>query len=148
MRRILIAVVLILAFVADSEARGRRGRRTNFQPTPVESVDSKEVGKSSEALAEVNATRSARGLAPFIQDEGLTIAAQKCAAYRAARGIEGHVNDFSFVPAGTSATAAGCAAWPQEMGWGSCCTYENWRYAGAAWVIGRDGRRYMHLFVR
>jgi hypothetical protein len=30
----------------------------------------------------------------------------------------------------------------------SCCVYENYTYAGAAWVSGRDGRRYMHLFVR
>ena len=22
------------------------------------------------------------------------------------------------------------------------------RYAGAAWAMGRDGRRYMHLYVR
>ncbi len=24
----------------------------------------------------------------------------------------------------------------------------QWTYGGAAWAIGRDGRRYMHLFVR
>jgi len=38
--------------------------------------------------------------------------------------------------------------WPDGWGWGSCCTYERWVYAGAAWCIGPDGQRYMHLFVR
>ncbi len=37
---------------------------------------------------------------------------------------------------------------PGRRGFGACCSYENWNYAGAAAVIGRDGRRYMHLFVR
>jgi hypothetical protein len=111
--------------------------------------------RAEDALEEVNAYRAARGLRPFIRDDGLTQAAQGCADYRAERGITGHCNDFSFVPEGSMARAAGCAAWAPHWngeewvyGWGSCCTYENWTYAGAAYVIGRDGRRYMHLFVR
>ena len=103
----------------------------------------------SDALAEVNAARASRGLAPFIRDDGLMAAAQAAAEYRAARLIAGHTsNDFSFVPSGTSATAAGCAAWEPSLGWGSCCTYESWTYAGAGIAIGRDGRRYMHIHVR
>jgi hypothetical protein len=67
---------------------------------------------------------------------------------RAAHGIAGHTaNDFQFLPAGARADAAGCAAWPQGMGWGSCCTFENYTYAGAAYVLGSDGQRYMHLYV-
>jgi hypothetical protein len=101
------------------------------------------------ALAEVNAKRAARGLPPFAYDEGLTRAAQACAAFRAERGIAGHsANDFGFLPAGVRADAAGCAAWPAHMGWGSCCAYENWSHAGAAWATGRDGLRYMHLLCR
>jgi hypothetical protein len=104
---------------------------------------------ATDALDEVNAVRARRGLPAYQRDEALTVAASKAADFRAARHIAGHTsNDFGFVPSGTSATAAGCAAWTPGMGWGSCCTYERWRHAGAAWAMGRDGRRYMHLYVR
>jgi hypothetical protein len=104
---------------------------------------------SAEALDEVNATRAARGLRPFVRDDNLTSAATVCAEFRAARLIEGHTsNDFAALPRGTSATSAGCAAWEPSFGWGACCTYEGYTYAGAAYAMGRDGRRYMHLFVR
>ncbi|HLW64117.1 MAG TPA: CAP domain-containing protein [Gemmataceae bacterium] len=101
------------------------------------------------ALAEVNALRARSGLAPYAYDEGLSRAAQAAAEYRANYLISGHTsNDFGFVPAGSSASAAGCAAWPPSMGWGSCCCYDHYRCAGAGWAMGRDGQRYMHLFVR
>lgn len=101
------------------------------------------------ALDEVNATRASRGLPPFQYDEGLTRAAQACSQFRADHLIQGHTSsDFAFVPAGSYASAAGCAAWDPSMGWGACCTYEQHAYAGAAYAMGRDGRRYMHLFVR
>lgn len=116
---------------------------------PVKDQPKEQVQEISDALKEVNAARAARGLLPFVEDKGLTEAAQKAANYRAARLIAGHTNnDFNFLPTGVSAGAAGCAAWDPAWGWGSCCTYEDWHYAGAAMVIGRDGRRYMHLFVR
>ncbi len=101
-----------------------------------------------DALAEVNAARAARGLPAFQRDDGLTQAAMAAADYRAARLIEGHANDFAFLPSGSGADAAGCAAWPQGMGFRSCCLYENWAYAGAATTKGRDGKLYHHLFVR
>jgi hypothetical protein len=104
---------------------------------------------SAEALDEVNAARAARGLPPFIRDAGLTAAAAGCAEFRAARLIAGHTaNDFAALPPGAYATSAGCAAWEPGMGWGSCCTFDRYTYAGAAYALGRDGRRYMHLFVR
>ncbi len=106
-------------------------------------------GLGNDALDEVNAKRAARGLRPFVRDEGLTQAARAAAEFRAANGLFGHTgNDFAFVPAGTSASSAGCAAYPASYGWMSCCVYDNYTYAGAAWVTGRDGRRFMHLFVR
>jgi hypothetical protein len=106
-------------------------------------------GMDGDGLNEVNAQRAARGLRPFVRDEGLTQAARSCASFRAASGLFGHTsNDFAFVPPGAFATSAGCAAYPAGYGWMSCCVYENYTYAGAAWVTGRDGRRYMHLFVR
>ena len=105
--------------------------------------------RSAEALDEVNAIRTARGLRPYVRDGNLTSAATACAEFRAARLIAGHTsNDFAALPPGTSATSAGCAAWEPGFGWGSCCTYEGYTYAGAAYATGRDGRRYMHLFVR
>src|SRR6516162_8506538 len=103
----------------------------------------------TDALEEVNAARVARGLRPFIKDDQLTAGALNVADFRAERLMAGHTsNDFAGLPAGGMATAAGCAAWEPSFGWGACCTYENYTYAGAAWAVGRDGRRYMHLFVR
>jgi len=102
-----------------------------------------------DALTEVNAARAARGLKPFIKDAELTAGAINVADFRAARLMAGHTsNDFAGLPEGCTARAAGCAAWEPSLGWGACCTYENHRYAGAAWAKGRDGRRYMQLFVR
>jgi hypothetical protein len=101
------------------------------------------------AIAEVNAARAARGLRPYVEDVNLTAAAKAAADYRAYYRIAGHTsNDFAFLPAGCFCPAAGCAAWEPSWGWGSCCTYESWTYAGAAYTVGSDGRRYMHLYVR
>lgn len=105
--------------------------------------------KCGDALKEVNRARAQRGLRPFKRSAKLSLAAMGAAKYRAKRLMAGHTaNDFRFLPKGGRATAAGCAAWGRHDGWGACCTYENHRYAGAAWAIGRDGRRYMQLFVK
>src|SRR5262249_28962938 len=102
-----------------------------------------------DALKEVNRVRAKQGLPPFKPDAKLARGAMAAAKYRARRLIAGHTsNDFQYLPKGGRAPAAGCAAWLRREGWGSCCTYESWRYAGAAWALGRDGKRYMHLFVR
>jgi len=107
------------------------------------------VHAGEDALAEVNAARAARGLKPFAKDAELTAGAINVADFRAARLMAGHTsNDFAGLPSGARASAAGCAAWQPSWGWGACCTYENWTHAGAAYAIGKDGRRYMHLFVR
>jgi cysteine-rich secretory family protein len=162
MRKLGLVVAFLAAF-QFAEARGRRGSapvQGSIPWTPAPGIQVASLGESTEALAdinigeatealdEVNAVRAARGLPAFARDEGLTTAAQQIAAYRAKNLIQGHTNnDFSFLN-GSPASAAGCAAWPSSYGWGSCCTYESWRVAGAAWCVGRDGRRYMHLFVR
>lgn len=124
--------------------------------TPVVSVQTTQTTKTTtttttsvSALDEVNACRAARGLRPLIHDALLTEAAVACASYRAANLISGHsANDFRFLPAGARASAAGCAAWPPHLGWGACTTYENYTYAGAASVVGRNGIVYHHIFVR
>lgn len=107
-----------------------------------------------DALDEVNAKRASRGLRPYVRDEALTQGAMSCASYRASYGIKGHImgrgmSDYSLIPGGAGvARATGCAAAESWWGWLSCCTYDNYTYAGAAWVMGADGRRYMHLVVR
>lgn len=104
---------------------------------------------SYDALDEVNAARAAKHLPPFVRDAGLTQGAAGAATYRAEHKIAGHTrNDFAFLPPYVKADAAGCAAWHPRDGWGACCTYDKYKYAGAAWCVGKDGRRYMHLFVR
>jgi hypothetical protein len=104
---------------------------------------------AGDALDQVNAQRARRGLPPFVRDEGLTRAAQAAASYRAANLMFGHTaNDFQFLPPGAQAAAAGCAAYPASYGFMACCTYESYRFAGAASVVGSDGRTYHHLFVK
>jgi hypothetical protein len=100
-----------------------------------------------EALAEVNEYRARFGLRPFVYDEALTLAAARCASVRAANRITGHHNDYAYLPAGARADATGCGWAPPGHHWLTCCTEENWRNAGAAFVQGADGYRYMHLFV-
>ncbi len=122
---------------------------------PVRQVEEKVVQSSDrkqfvpDALDEVNEYRAKRGLRAFIRDTLLTKAAYDCAKVRASNGIHGHLaSDFDYLPAGAQATAAGCGALEPSWGWGTCCMDDNYTYAGAAWVMGNDGRRYMHLFVR
>lgn len=116
-------------------------------PPPVRETASDVV--AIESLAEVNTARAKRHLPAFVYDDGLATGAAKCATYRAMHLIDGHTkNDFSFLPANVWADGAGCAAWYDMYGWGACFTYENYRYAGAAWARGSDGKRYMHLFVK
>lgn len=119
------------------------------RPTLTPAAELETVASAQQVLDEVNATRATRGLPPFILDEDLTRGAMACAVFRAQHRLDGHTaNDFGFLPPGAHASAAGCAAWPVGSGWGSCCTYDNYHFAGAAFCVGPDGRRYMHLFVR
>lgn len=126
-----------------------RTTRTTTVSTPAATASvSTTTETGADALAQVNAQRAARGLRPFLRDEGLSQAANRCAAFRARHGLFGHTgNDFSFVVGG-GASAAGCAAYPASYGFMACCTYENYTYAGAASVVGADGRSYHHIFVR
>jgi hypothetical protein len=118
-------------------------------PALAPAKDIEKVATAQQVLDEVNAARAARGLQPFILDENLARGATACAVYRAQHRVEGHTrNDFSYLPPGTQARAGGCAAWPVGMGWGSCCTFDNYQFAGAGFCVGPDGKRYMHLFVR
>lgn len=175
MRWMFVFVALLVvadpALQAQSSRRQRRQQMMNVVPTTsvnttvvremptsetagpavrqVESTTAASQG-SDDALQEVNAERTKRGLRPFVTDSLLNQAALACAKQRASRQIHGHLpeSDFHYLPSGGQANAAGCGALEPSWGWGTCCTYDNYTYAGAAWVMGSDGRRYMHLFVR
>lgn len=118
-------------------------------PATVPPAEKKISVEETEALSEVNALRAQRGLRPYIFDPLLTEGARRIATVRAQNRIFGHLpNDFSLLPQGASAAATGCAAYPPSYGWMSCAVYDNYTYAGAAFVMGADGKRYMHLVVR
>ncbi|MBL8824372.1 MAG: hypothetical protein JNJ77_17425 [Planctomycetia bacterium] len=168
--KLALSVALLLLVGCVCDAKDRRYRRyvsgwnqpqavSVSQPSPApvvstpmpeeKSSSATKVNGSDDALAEVNAERAKRGLQPLIHDPLLTQGALACAKARAASQIHGHLSsDFDYLPSGAQATAAGCGALEPSWGWGTCCTYDNYTYGGAAWVMGSDGRRYMHLFVR
>ena len=143
----LSLILVVMACLAGSVFAGE---------TPIESFVSVPNGSfvsvpngSVDALDEVNEFRRRNGLPPFQRDDGLTTAAMRCAETRAKHLIFGHLkSDFAYLPAGVSADSAGCAAYPASYGWMSCCAREHYQFAGAAWAMGADGKRYMHLFVR
>lgn len=147
--------LILLLFVCGCTTRGTEAPTPIIEnkapPPPIIIFPPKkeeEKSPATEALDEVNAARKKRGLPPFIKDEELTKVAMKLAIHRAERLIGGHVNDFSFLPKGVKADSFGCGALPDSWGWGTCCTYDNYRYAGAAWMRGKDRKRYMHIAVR
>lgn len=164
MRLAVLSAFMLICFVADIDAgdrrerrRARQGRNTTafvasavMTASPSVSAVPLPTGQESkDSLDEVNAERAKRGLQPFTRDPLLCQAAYACAKARAASHIHGHLSsDFDYLPAGARATAAGCGAWLPGEGWGTCCTYDSYQTAGAAWVVGSDGKRYMHLFVR
>lgn len=105
--------------------------------------------EATNATDEVNQFRAGKGLPPFEEDLCLVEAAKAAALVRAGQHRAGHTrNDFAYLPEGCRADAAGCAALTPDWKWHSCCDSEMWKYGGAAVVMGNDGLRYMHLFVR
>lgn len=105
--------------------------------------------EATNATAELNDFRAKKGLPPFEEDACLVEAAKAAAIVRAGQHRAGHTsNDFQYLSDGCTADAAGCAAMEPSWGWHSCCDSEAWKYGGAAVVMGDDGLRYMHLFVR
>lgn len=152
---ISITVLFIVGCACDASDKKARGQAAwawaTAKAVPAEPVVKPSLTTAKEcadALSEVNDARKARGLPPFQHDPLLCQAALTAAKQRAAQGLAGHLdNDFACLPAGAKADAAGCAMWGDGEGWGSCCTYDNYTHAGAAWVVS-GGQRFMHLFVR
>lgn len=119
----------------------------------------------ADALDEVNALRRANGLRPFQRDPMLSTSAENCAQYRAARLMENHIGaprnmrpgrwypvqglgDHQFLASGHMADVHTGAGVCHGGRFDACCVYDHYRYAGASWVTGRDGRIYCSLFVR
>lgn len=163
--RIILTVLAVTLFAADAQSGPLRNRRSSTRHTASSytvsdasgtrtwaSESTTTRGPAVDALSEVNAARARRGLPPYLRDPALTQAAQSAATYRARYRIAGHVSggmgDFQFLPPGSTAGAAGCAALDPSWGFQACCQWERWTYAGAATVRGSDGRLYHHLFVK
>lgn len=161
--RTALALLVALVCFSSAEAQGRRGRWRPQQQTSNQGFSGSSssgmviappytgnADSCKDAMEEVNAYRAKCGLRPFINDPLLNQAAWAAAQQRASRNIHGHLpeSDFSYLPAGAQATAAGCGALEPSWGWGTCCMDGNYTYGGAAWVMGPGGRRFMHLFVR
>lgn len=103
----------------------------------------------ADAFEELNAYRAANRLPPFTRDEGLFRAALAAATTRARQRLFSHTpNDFAFVPAGCKADSAGCAAYPASYGIMACGLRDDHTHAGAAVVMGDDGKAYWHVFYR
>lgn len=157
-------LVLTGCLFADHKARGRSAWAWAVSSNSSESPNSSPTAQpaptvkqpltvastgSDDALDEVNAYRAKKGLPPFQHDPQLTIAAKRAAETRASHLWAGHLqSDFACLPPGATADAAGCGALEDSWGWATCCMDDNYSHAGAAWVRGSDGKRYMHLFVR
>lgn len=93
------------------------------------------------AMAELNYTRSQRGLPALIEDPALSAVAWQKASIQANRGAMFH-------PGGSMGGARfeGVGMGPQFI---TCYQYSNvGTYAGAATVVGRNGQRYHCLLIR
>lgn len=135
--------------VRQTPSKTRISVQESIRSVSATSVPVQQSGTSGDGLGEVNAQRAKRGLRPYIRDDGLTAGAFNVARFRADRLMFGHTaNDMRGLPSGVTAAAAGCAAYPAHYGFMACSVYDNYRYAGAAFVTGRDGKRYCQLFVR
>lgn len=156
--RLILTALVAFVLVADVDAGGKRRRYRYVEPAPASqpatfakpySGTDKEC---KDALAEVNACRAQRGLKPYVNDPLLAQSAYAVASFRAANLISGHVEgrrgDFGFLVNGAESNTAGCGALDVSWGWGACATFDNYTYCGAAWVMGRDSKRYMHAFYR
>lgn len=101
-------------------------------------------------LTQLNAQRAARGLPPYIEDPALTAGAKAAASARAQAGQFAHTpNDFAYLPPGAVAHSAGCGCWHPGFGFMACnMDSVQYRFAGAGWARGPDGRVFCHLFVR
>lgn len=165
MTRTLVTLIAVALLASDALGAGRPFLRSRSASRQSQSSVQRHApgintppgpnlpaGSERDALDEVNEARRREGLRPFLRDDGLARAALDCVRFRAAHRIHGHVigGDFAFCRYGSSAASTGAEGMPTNytLGWRTCCTYENYQYAGAAVVYGTDGSRYMSLFVR
>lgn len=158
MRYLLIAA-FALVLCSDASAAGIRHRSRTFvgprgatfhrESTSAQFPAAPSGVENKDPLACLNAQRARQGLPPFLEDPALTAAAKSCAQIRARSCVFGHINDFAHVPPGARADSAGCGCFHPGFGFMACnMDSREFRFAGAAWARGPDGRIYCHLFVR
>lgn len=153
--RFMLVLLTALTLAASAYAGPRRGWRSSTN------VDSELASRGSvswsvpetitytDALDELNARRQVRGLRPYLRDETMTLAAARCALVRAHYRIRGHLLDEYSTPWTGGARSTGCAGNEVRHGFMACNDdATQYTYAGAAYVVGSDGRLYCHLFVR
>lgn len=104
--------------------------------------------QASPALAAVNVQRSYLGLPALLPDPQLQAAAERAVATRASRRITGHLGGGP-----VAGKFEGVGYTSQSDRWGiwfrSCYTRSpSIRYAGAAYVVGPDGRTYYQFNAR
>lgn len=111
---------------------------------------------SINGLDQVNNLRAQVGKPPYKYHEGLTLAAQRCAEFRARFCIRGHVSsrglsDYSFLPPGCPLPKATGANFDNmSANFNACCVNrkkDNYQYAGCASAQDRYGRWYHSIFV-
>ena len=130
-RWIVIAVVLAascFSFGPSAEARGRRGGGSSggWQAFP---SDAKII--VHDGLPMLNRLREARGLHPFKRDANLWSLAARQAERQARYGFMGHGG--TSLADGCAAEGCGCADTGCDS-WNSCCAWEGYTYASAAYV--------------
>jgi len=97
-----------------------------------------------DAMDEVNEWRRRSGLRPFVEDPQMTKFARMKAEYRAMRNLRnGHQG-----PKAPGNWREGTGEAKPVWGWLTCETESDFKYAGAAMCVGRDGTRYMVLVCR
>ncbi len=98
----------------------------------------------ADAMDEVNEWRRRSGLPQFVEDPQMTKFAEMKARYRAERNLRnGHQGPTA--PAGWhEGTGEATPTW----GWLTCEMESDFKYAGAAMCVGRDGTRFMVLVCR
>lgn len=136
--------------------------KASLQPVAVETTIKEKKHKTivktrttSPAFECVNNQRIRKGLRPFVWDDGLTRAAEKCVHIKAQQCHSGHLggpmSDFACLDPGVHCDATGAdgskiAA--NDPNFWTCCMDEPYTYAGAGMEVGPDGCKYYSLFVR
>ena len=102
------------------------------------------VNVHADGMDEVNEWRRRSGLPPFIEDPAMTKFAELKARFRAERNLRDGHHGPQPAAGWHEGTGEATATW----GWLTCESESDFKYAGAALCVGRDGTRFMVLVCR